>query len=70
MANLDQILNSLGARFGVLAESSTTQLTVIAGNADVAIGDTEQITTSPFGRGPDSIEGVCELGIVGDPGRT
>lgn len=50
MANLDQLLPTLGPRFGVLAESSTTQLTVIARNSDVAIGD---LFLLPCRRGPD-----------------
>lgn len=50
MANLDQLLINLGPRFGVLAESSTTQLTVIARNGDVAIGD---LFILPCRRGPD-----------------
>jgi DNA helicase HerA-like ATPase len=50
MANLDELLGVLGPRFGVLAESSTTQLTVIAHNADVAIGDLFML---PCRRGPD-----------------
>jgi DNA helicase HerA-like ATPase len=40
--DLDAIITALGGppgRFGVLAESNTTQLTVIARNADVAVGD-------------------------------
>jgi hypothetical protein len=39
MASLDELLNLLGSRFGVLAESNTSQLTVICRNADVAVGD-------------------------------
>lgn len=39
MSRLEELLASMGERFGVLAESSTTQLKVIARNADVAIGD-------------------------------
>jgi len=39
MATIEQIVRSLEPRFGVLAESSTSQLTVVAGNGDVAIGD-------------------------------
>jgi hypothetical protein len=50
MANLDELLVLLGPRFGVLAESSTNQLTVIAGNSDVAIGD---LFLLPCRRGPD-----------------
>lgn len=34
-----EILQKLGDRFGVLAESDTNQLTVIAQNSDVAVGD-------------------------------
>lgn len=40
--NLESIISALGGseqRFGVLAESSTTQLRVIARNNDVAVGD-------------------------------
>ena len=50
MANLDELVAVLGPRFGVLAESSTTQLTVIARNSDVAIGD---LFILPCRRGPD-----------------
>jgi uncharacterized protein len=50
MANLDELLALLGPRFGVLAESSTNQLTVIARNSDVAIGD---LFLLPCRRGPD-----------------
>jgi hypothetical protein len=50
MSNLDELLALLGPRFGVLAESSTNQLTVIAGNSDVAIGD---LFLLPCRRGPD-----------------
>jgi uncharacterized protein len=39
VANLQTLLGQLGERFGVLAESSTNQLSVIARNSDVAIGD-------------------------------
>ena len=39
MANLGILQDALGERFGVLAESSTFQLTVIARNSDVAVGD-------------------------------
>lgn len=42
MENLEQVIEALGGstqRFGVLAESSTTQLRVIARNNDVAVGD-------------------------------
>ena len=52
MSNLDELLALLGPRFGVLAESSTNQLTVIAGNSDVAIGD---LFLLPCRRGPDRI---------------
>src|SRR5262245_33851715 len=50
MPSLDELLTVLGPRFGVLAESSTTQLTVIARNSDVAIGD---LFILPCRRGPD-----------------
>ncbi len=42
LSNLEDIVAALGGaaqRFGVLAESSTTQLRVIARNSDVAVGD-------------------------------
>jgi hypothetical protein len=39
MATLEQLVQALGPRFGVLAESSTSQLTVVGRNGDVAIGD-------------------------------
>ncbi len=50
MANLQTLQDALGERFGVLAESSTYQLTVIARNTDVAIGD---LFLLPCRRGPD-----------------
>ena len=50
MAKLDELLMVLGPRFGVLAEASTTQLTVVAHNSDVAIGD---LFILPCRRGPD-----------------
>src|SRR3954469_23892877 len=50
MANLDELLVLLGPRFGVLAESSTTELKVVARNSDVAIGD---LFVLPCRRGPD-----------------
>lgn len=36
---MEEILSKLGERFGVLSESDTTQLSVIAKNEDVAVGD-------------------------------
>lgn len=39
MSILDRIIPRLGQRFGVLAESNTSQLTVVAHNTDVAVGD-------------------------------
>lgn len=39
MATMEELVQKLGARFGVLAESDTTQLTVIAQNSDIAVGD-------------------------------
>jgi len=50
MSRLEELLVALGDRFGVLAESSTTQLKVIARNADVAIGD---LFLLPCRRGAD-----------------
>jgi len=47
--NMDQILDCLAERYGVLAESSTQQLTVIARNDDVAVGD---LFLLPCQRGP------------------
>ncbi len=52
MARLDNLLSLLGPRFGVLAESSTSQLTVVARNGDVAIGD---LFLLPCRRGPDRV---------------
>lgn len=52
---LNDVVNALGgaeARFGVLAESSTTQLRVIARNSDVAVGDLFLI---PSRRGSDRV---------------
>lgn len=39
MHQMNDLLNWLGDRFGVLSESDTHQLTVMARNADVAVGD-------------------------------
>ncbi len=39
MSTLEEYVQQLAPRFGVLAESNTYQLTVIAGNTDVAVGD-------------------------------
>ena len=53
MKNLEQLISDLGgvnARFGVLAESNTHQLTVIAQNTDVAVGD---LFLLPCKRGPE-----------------
>ena len=50
MSTLEQQLERLGERFGVLAESSTQKITVIARNVDVAIGD---LFLLPCRRGPD-----------------
>lgn len=36
---MKEIINMLGEKFGVLAESDTTQLRIIAKNKDVAVGD-------------------------------
>src|SRR5215472_14707307 len=52
MATIEQVVRSLGPRFGVLAESSTSQLTVVARNGDVAIGD---LFFLPCRRGPDRV---------------
>ena len=46
---MEQILAKLGERFGVLAESNTYQLTVVAKNLDVAVGD---LFLLPSQRGP------------------
>ena len=53
MKTLNELIEDLGgreARFGVLAESNTYQLTVIARNTDVAVGDLFLI---PCKRGPE-----------------
>jgi uncharacterized protein len=50
MANMDELTYCLGERFGVLAESNTNQLKVIARNTDVAVGD---LFLLPCRRGPD-----------------
>jgi hypothetical protein len=39
MYSISNLLATLGERFGILAESNTYQLTIIARNADVAVGD-------------------------------
>jgi len=39
MYQMEELLELLGDRFGVLSESDTHQLTVMARNADVAVGD-------------------------------
>lgn len=39
MKSFDELLAALGREFGVLAESNTRQLTVVAHNSDVAVGD-------------------------------
>jgi len=51
-AGLASLVRALGPRFGVLAESSTSQLTVVARNGDVAIGD---LFLLPCRRGPDRV---------------
>jgi len=53
MKTLEQLIDDLGGqakRFGVLAESNTYQLTVIARNTDVAVGD---LFLLPCMRGPE-----------------
>jgi hypothetical protein len=50
MPSLTEFVNLLQPRFGVLAESNTYQLTVIAGNTDVAVGD---LFLLPCNRGPE-----------------
>ena len=52
MADLNTLKKMLGQRFGVLAESNTNQLTVIARNSDVAVGD---FFLLPCQRGPDRL---------------
>jgi hypothetical protein len=47
---MDDLMSCLSERFGVLAESNTSQLTVIARNTDVAVGD---LFLLPCRRGPD-----------------
>src|ERR1043166_2488736 len=53
MKSLEQLIADLGGqpkRFGLLAESNTDQLTVIARNTDVAVGD---LFLLPCKRGPE-----------------
>ena len=50
--NISETINKLGQRFGVLADSNTSQLTVIAKNNDVAVGD---LFLLPSQRGADRI---------------
>src|SRR3954471_11407078 len=50
MPHMNELMGHIGERFGVLAESNTTQLTVIARNTDVAVGD---LFLLPCRRGPD-----------------
>jgi DNA helicase HerA-like ATPase len=47
---MEEMLKILGERFGVLAESNTTQLTIIARNTDIAVGD---LFLLPSQRGAD-----------------
>jgi hypothetical protein len=49
MESMDTLLKKVGDRFGVLAESDTYQLTVVARNLDVAVGD---LFLLPSKRGP------------------
>jgi len=49
---MGEIIENLGERFGVLAESNTHQLTVVALNTDVAVGD---LFLLPCRRGPDRL---------------
>src|SRR5512136_2380557 len=50
MSDMDVLLAKLGERFGVLAESNTNLLKVIARNTDVAVGD---LFLLPSRRGSD-----------------
>src|SRR5512145_1054751 len=50
MPTLGELVTQLGQRYGVLAESNTYQLTVIAKNTDVAVGD---LFLLPCKRGPE-----------------
>ena len=52
MSDLNSMVRLLGPRFGVLAESNTSQLTVVCRNADVAVGD---LFLLPSRRGADRI---------------
>lgn len=49
MESMDVLMDRVGERFGVLAESDTYQLTVVARNLDVAVGD---LFLLPSKRGP------------------
>ena len=58
MKTLEDIIKALGGkknRFGILAKSDTTQLTVIANNVDVAVGD---MFLLPCERGQKELEEV------------
>lgn len=50
MRHLESLLDQLGERFGVLAQSDTHQLTVMAKNADVAVGDLFLLPSQRGGR--------------------
>lgn len=52
LSDLNRLVQLLGPRFGVLAESNTSQLTVVCRNADVAVGD---LFLLPSRRGADRI---------------
>lgn len=52
MPHLAELLACLAPRFGILAESNTYQLTVIAHYSDVAVGDR---FPQPCQRGPDRV---------------
>jgi len=52
LSDLQTLVGLLGPRFGVLAESNTSQLTVVCRNADVAVGD---LFLLPSRRGADRI---------------
>lgn len=52
MPDLTEVISELGSKFGVLAESNTYQLTVIAFNTDVAVGD---LFLLPSQRGADRV---------------
>jgi len=70
MKALEDIIKALGGkknRFGILAKSDTTQLTVIANNVDVAVGD---MFLLPCERGQQELEDEGEEVSAASPAGT